>query len=55
MKPFQKRIARMTLGTTLFISGVAAGTLHEENRSADSRFHYTPHDADVIGGDGRAL
>lgn len=38
MKPFQKRIARMTLGTTLFISGVAAGTLHARSAAIQNRF-----------------
>lgn len=38
MKPFQKRIAQMTLGTTLFISGVAAGTLHARSAAIQNRF-----------------
>lgn len=38
MKPFQKRLAQMTLGTTLFISGVAAGTLHARSAAIQNRF-----------------
>ena len=38
MKPFQKRIAQMTLGAALFISGVAAGTLHARSAAPQNRF-----------------
>ena len=38
MRPFQKRIAQMTLGATLFITGVAAGTLHARSGTAQNRF-----------------
>jgi hypothetical protein len=38
MKPFQKRIAQMTLGTALFISGVAAGSLHARSAVVQNRF-----------------
>jgi Stress responsive A/B Barrel Domain len=38
MRPFQKRIAQMTLGAALFISGVAAGTLHARSAAAQNRF-----------------
>lgn len=38
MKPFQKRIAQMTLGAALFISGVAAGTLHARSTPVQNRF-----------------
>jgi len=38
MKPFQKRIAQVTLGTALFISGVAAGSLHARSALVQNRF-----------------
>ena len=38
MKPFQKRIAQMSLGVALFISGVAAGTLHARSAAAQNHF-----------------
>jgi len=38
MKPFQKRMAQMALGATLFISGVAAGTLHARSAAVQNRF-----------------
>ena len=38
MKPFQKRIAQMTLGSALFISGIAAGTLHARSAAIQNRF-----------------
>ena len=38
MKPLQKRIAQMTLGAALFISGVAAGTLHARSAAVQNRF-----------------
>lgn len=38
MKPFQKRIAHMTLGAALFISGVAAGTLHARSAAVQNHF-----------------
>ena len=38
MTPFQKRIVQIALGATLFISGVAAGTLHARSAAAQNRF-----------------
>lgn len=38
MTPFQKRIAQMTLGAALFISGIAAGTLHARSAAVQNRF-----------------
>lgn len=38
MKPLQKRIAQIALGAALFISGVAAGTLHARSTAAQNRF-----------------
>ena len=38
MKQFQKRMAQMALGATLFISGVAAGTLHARSAAVQNRF-----------------
>lgn len=38
MRPFQKRITQMTLGAALFISGVAAGTLHARSAPVQNRF-----------------
>src|SRR5215469_8291275 len=37
MKPLQKRMAQIALGAALFISGVAAGTLHARS-AAQNRF-----------------
>ena len=38
MKPLQKRMAQITLGAALFISGVAAGTLHARSTAVQNRF-----------------
>lgn len=38
MKPFHKRIAQTALGAALFISGVAAGTLHARSTAVQNRF-----------------
>ena len=38
MKPFQKRIVQVALGAALFISGVAAGTLHARSVAVQNRF-----------------
>ena len=38
MKPFQKRIAQMTLGAALFISGLAAGTLRARSAAVQNHF-----------------
>jgi stress responsive alpha/beta barrel protein len=38
MKPVQKRIAQMGLAAALFISGVAAGTLHARSAAVQNHF-----------------
>src|SRR5438094_9291395 len=38
MRPVQKRIAQVGLAAALFISGVAAGTLHARSAAAQNRF-----------------
>ena len=38
MRPVRKRIAQITLGGALFVSGVAAGTLHARSAAAQNRF-----------------
>lgn len=38
MKPLQKRMAQIALGAALFISGVAAGTLHARSTALQNRF-----------------
>jgi hypothetical protein len=38
MKPTQKRIAQVALGTALFVSGVAAGTLHARSAAVQNHF-----------------
>ena len=38
MRPFQKRMAQIAVGTALFISGVAAGTLHARGAAVENRF-----------------
>lgn len=38
MGPVKKRIAQIGLGVTLFISGVAAGTLHARSAAVQNRF-----------------
>lgn len=38
MEPFTKRIAQIALGTALFVSGVAAGTLHARSAAVQNHF-----------------
>lgn len=38
MTPFHKRIAQTALGAALFISGLAAGTLHARSAAVQNRF-----------------
>ena len=38
MKPLQKRMAQIALGAALFISGVAAGTLHARSTAVQNHF-----------------
>jgi stress responsive alpha/beta barrel protein len=38
MRPVRKRIAQITLGAALFVSGIAAGTLHARSAAAQNRF-----------------
>ena len=38
MKPFERRVAQITLGVVLFVSGVAAGTLHARTAAVQNRF-----------------
>ncbi len=38
MKPFNRRVAQMALGAGLFISGIAAGTLHARSAAVQNRF-----------------
>jgi Stress responsive A/B Barrel Domain len=38
MRPVTKRMAQIALGAGLFISGVAAGTLHARNAAVQNRF-----------------
>ncbi len=38
MTPVQKRMAQIALGTALFVSGVAAGTLHARSAAVQNHF-----------------
>jgi len=38
MKPFQRRMVQIAVGAALFISGVAAGTLHARSAVVQNRF-----------------
>jgi hypothetical protein len=38
MRPVKKRIAQITLGAALFVSGVAAGTLRARSAAVQNRF-----------------
>lgn len=38
MKPFERRVAQITLGVAVFVSGVAAGTMHARSTAVQNRF-----------------
>src|SRR5262245_5635158 len=48
MKPLQKRMAKIALGAALFISGIAAGTLHAKSATVQNRFGQPKTDLHVV-------